>query len=120
MALTVLHHQLVETQVEAFSNSIGATPVAASVRSPFRGRIVKVGVVQNVTATGTVTVTSAINGVTVTGGTIVIPTGGSPGLHSSVTPTGANAVAEDDVISFTPAGATGTTTGSFYAVIKKA
>lgn len=35
-------------------------------------------------------------------------------------PTAANDVNEDDVISFTPSGATGSATGAFFAVIRRA
>ena len=35
-------------------------------------------------------------------------------------PTAANDVNEDDIISFTPSGATGSATGAFFAVIRRA
>ena len=112
-------HPLSEVQVMAFTSSLGATPVATYVRVPVprqgsqgrcraerRGhrhvdchhrnqrhrhhRRRRVG------------------------------HGGSAGSHFSATPAALNDVNEDDVISFTPAGATGAATGHCYAVIRRA
>lgn len=118
MALTELH-PLSEVQVPAFSTSIGATPIVANARAPFRGKILKVGVIQNGAVTGTAAVAVAVNGTAVTGGALSV-TAGSAGTLFSATPTGANDVNEDDVISFTPSGATGTVQGHFFAVIRRA
>lgn len=118
MALTIPRN-LLEDVVYAYSSSIGATPIVAYARAPFRGKITKVGVVQNGAVTGTSTIATAIGGTAVTGGSISV-TAGSAGSHFSASPTAANNVVEDDVISFTPSGATGTVTGAFYAVIKRA
>lgn len=117
MALTELH-PVSEMQVMAFTSSIAGTPVATYVRAPFRGKVLKVGVVQSAAVTGAATVTTAINGAAITGGAVSV-TGGSAGSHFSATPTGANDVNEDDVISFTPAGATGAATGHCYAIIRR-
>lgn len=118
MALPELH-PISEAQVMAFTSQIGATPVATHVRAPFRGKVLKVGVVQSAAVTGTSTITTAINGTGITGGAIAA-TAGAAGSHFSAVPTGANDVNEDDVISFTPAGATGSATGHCYAVIRRA
>jgi hypothetical protein len=118
MALPELH-PVNEAQVMAFTSQIGATPAPAYVRAPFRGKVLKVGVVQGATVTGTSTITAAINGTAITGGAIAATAGGA-GSHFSAVPTGANDVNEDDVISFTPAGATGSATGACYAVIRRA
>lgn len=117
MALTV-NHPVNEVAIHAFSTSLGTTPVVAYVRAPFRGKILKVGVVQNGAVTGTSTCTTAINGTAVTGGAITV-TAGSAGSLFTASPTAANNVVEDDVISFTPAGATGTVQGHFFAVIRR-
>jgi hypothetical protein len=61
-------HPLHEDTVQGFSSSIGATPIAAYGRAPFRGKIINVGVVQSAAVTGTGTLTVAINGTAVTGG----------------------------------------------------
>ena len=42
MALPELH-PVSEMAVQAFSRSIGATPEAAYIRAPFRGKLMKVG-----------------------------------------------------------------------------
>jgi hypothetical protein len=118
MALPELH-PLNEAQVMAFTAQIGGTPAPAFVRAPFRGKVLKVGVVQSAAVTGTSTITTAINGTAITGGALAA-TGGGVGSHFSAVPSGANDVNEDDVISFTPAGATGSATGHCYAVIRRA
>ena len=112
-------HPLSEVQVTAFTSSLGTTPVATYVRAPFRGKVLKLGVVQSGAVTGTSTVTTAINGTAITGGAVSV-TAGSAGSHFSAAPAALNDVNEDDVISFTPAGATGTVTGHCYAVIRRA
>ena len=117
MALTELH-PVSETQVMAFTSSLGGSPVPTYVRAPFRGKVLKVGVVQSATVSGTATVTTAVNGAAITSGVVSV-TGGTAGSHFFATPSGANDVNEDDVISFTPAGATGTATGHCYAVIRR-
>ncbi|MEA2925611.1 MAG: hypothetical protein QOD25_2733, partial [Alphaproteobacteria bacterium] len=47
-------------------------------------------------------------------------TGGAAGTPLTAVATAANDVNEDDVISFTPSGATGSATGAFFAVIRRA
>jgi hypothetical protein len=118
MPLTELH-PVSELQVIAFTSQIGAAPAPAYVRAPFRGKVLKVGVVQSAAVTGTSTITTAINGTGITGGAIAATAGGA-GSHFSAVPTALNDVNEDDVISFTPAGATGSATGHCYAVIRRA
>jgi hypothetical protein len=117
MALPELH-PIHEDQVMAHTSQIGAGAAPAFVRAPFRGKVLKVGVVQSAAVTGTSTITTAINGTAITGGAIAA-TGGGTGSHFSAVPSGANDVNEDDVISFTPAGATGSATGHCYAVIRR-
>ena len=52
MALPELH-PVSEAVVFAHSAQIGATPAAAYARAPFRGKVLKVGVVQSAAVTGT-------------------------------------------------------------------
>lgn len=120
MALTVNHPLLKEQTVFAHSPSVATTPVAAFARAGYRGKVVKTGTVINGTITAAdLAVSVAINGVAVTGGNVAVTSGSVAGAIGTATPTGANAVNEDDVISFTPSGATGTTiTGTFFAVIQ--
>lgn len=117
MALTQ-NRPLTDITVTGYSSSIGATPVAAYIRSPCRGRVIKVGVVQSGAVTGTATLAFAINGTANTSGDITV-TAGAAGGHFSRNPSAGNNVVEDDVISLTPSGATGTVTGAVYAVIRK-
>ena len=103
----------------AHSAQIGAAPAAAYARVPFRGKVLKVGVVQSAAVTGTATVAAAVNGNAISGGSLSV-TGGAAGTLFTAVPTAANDVNEDDVISFTPSGATGSATGAFFAVIRRA
>lgn len=121
MALTVNHPTLKEVTVHCHSASIGGTPAAAYTRSPFRGKIVKLGVITGGTiTTADCTIATAINGTAITGGSVTATVSGAAAgqLFSSV-PTAANSVIEDDVISFTPSGASGSSIpGTFFAVIQ--
>jgi len=118
MALPELH-PVSEAVVLAHSAQIGATPAAAYARVPFRGKVLKVGVVQSAAVTGTATVATAVNGNAISGGSLAV-TGGAAGTLFTAAPTAANDVNEDDVIAFTPSGATGSATGAFFAVIRRA
>jgi hypothetical protein len=117
MALPELH-PVSEAVVFVHSAQIGATPAAAYARVPFRGKVLKVGVVRSAAVTGTATVATAVNGNAI-GGSLSV-TGGAAGTLFTAVPTAANDVNEDDVISFTPSGATGSATGAFFAVIRRA
>ena len=120
MAQTVLH-PLSEVTVTCHSPSIGASPIVGYARVPFRGKVLKVGVIESAAVSATATVTVAINGTSITGGAITVgATGSAAGTHNSATPTGANNVVEDDVISFTSASGGGASvTGHYYAVIRR-
>ena len=118
MALPELH-PVNEAAVFAHSGQIGASPAAAYARVPFRGKVLKVGVVQSGAVTGTGTVATAVNGNAIAGGSLSV-TGGAAGTLFTAVPSAANDVNEDDIISFTPSGATGYATGAFFAVIRRA
>ena len=132
MALPV-NHVLNEVTVFAHSPSIGTTPIVAVARSPFRGKVVKVGLVINGAITGAACST-AVNiipnaadatapgsGTAITGSPFVVTnTNSAAGSTNSFVPTSANAINEDDLITFTPSGATGSSvTGTYYAVIRQ-
>jgi hypothetical protein len=117
MALQV-NHPVSELYITATSSQIGTPPVVAAFSAPFRGKIMKVGVVQSGAVTGTTTVTTKINATTVTGGTLTV-TGGTAQSLFTASPTAANNFAEDDVISFTPASGTGSATGNFFAIVRR-
>ncbi len=131
MALTVLHHQLVETMVEGHTPSIGASPINAVMRAPFRGRIVKIGCVTGGTiTTSSAVMTLSINGTNVTGGTFTVTlAGAATSQHFSGTITGGlnsastealGAVNEDDTIRILPSNASGANIpATCYAVIRK-
>jgi hypothetical protein len=117
MALPELH-PVNEAVVFAHSGQIGAAPAAAYARVPFRGKVLKVGVVQSGAVTGTGTVATAVNGNAIPGSSLSVS--GAAGTLFTAVPTAANDVNEDDIISFTPSGATGSATGAFFAVIRRA
>ena len=121
MALPELH-PVNEVTVQAFSRSIGASPEAAYVRAPFRGRVLKVGcVTQGAITTADAAIATAINGTAISGGAITVTVAGAAAGQLSALPTAARDVNEDDVISFTPSGASGATIGAqMFAVIRRA
>ncbi len=121
MPLPNNHPTLKETQVACYSPSIGASPAVAYARAPFRGRIVKFGgVTGGAIATSDCTVTVGINGGSI-GTFTVTAAGAAAGQLFSGAPSSfaAQAVNEDDVISFTPSGASGASVpGNFFAVLQ--
>jgi hypothetical protein len=133
MALTVNHPPLKEVVVYAHTPSFGTSPIAAVTRAPFRGKVVKVGFVAGGAWTSTLShavniIASVADGSAPGAGTAIT---GSPftqsatssalGSTNSFVPTAANNVNEDDLISFTPSGATATSMpGTYYAVIQMA
>jgi len=121
MPLPNNHPTLKEAQVGCHSTSIGASPAAAYTRAPFRGRIVKFGGVTGGTiTTADCTVTVAVNGTSTGTFTITVAGAAAGQLFSGAPSTFANqAVNEDDVVSFTPAGASGASVpASFFAVLQ--
>jgi hypothetical protein len=110
------------------TNSIASTPLACAIRAPYRGTIDRIGAVSHGAFTtdcsiAVAIITSPVAGVAPGSGTAV---GGSPmtlddtnsaaGTQTSMVPTGANVVAEGDIIVFTPSGSTGTTIGATFTV----
>lgn len=99
------------------SASIGASAASAYTAARFRGRIVKFGgVTGGVITTADAVVTVKVNGTTIGTFTITV-SGAAAGQHFSGLPTtvALSAVNVDDVISFTPAGASGASIpGTFY------
>jgi hypothetical protein len=123
------NHPVNEVTVHAYTASIGASPVAAAMRAPFRGKIIKVGVVTHgviTTADSTFTfasdVVTAGTFVSITGGSVVATvSGAAASQHFSAVPTALNDVNEDTVIRATPSGASGASIpGTVYAVIRRA
>lgn len=109
MALTLNHPTLKEARFGIATTSVGTTPVACYGGVPYRGVITKLSaVLQGAITTANATITVAINGTTNAALGFVIPfTGSAAGTIVTAIPTTAVYVNEDDVISFTPSGATG-------------
>ena len=133
MALTVNHPTLKEQTVFAHTPSFGTSPIAAVTRAGFRGKVVKVGFVCGGAFTGTLSHAVAIianaadatapgSGTAITGSPFTqSATNSALGSTNSFIPSAANAVNEDDLITFTPSGATATSMpGTYYAVIQVA
>lgn len=116
------NHPVNEMRINAHSPSVAASPIAAYCTAPFRGKLIKViGVINGAITVADCSCAVAINGTAVTGSPFLILTAGSAaGTIGTLIPTGANAVNEDDYISVTPSGATGTTiTGNFQFVFAR-
>jgi hypothetical protein len=104
------------------TTSIATSPVAASAIAPRAGLIERLMAAAGGTTTGTITVTVTINaGSDITGGALTIPAGTGPRAASIFEPGAMDGVAvnEGDLITFTPAGGTGTSIpGAFAAIIR--
>jgi hypothetical protein len=131
MALPVAH-PLNEVTVHCHSASVGATPIAAVARVPFKGTITKVGLVVEAAFTTDMSVAVAVipsvaggtapgSGTAVTGSPFTVTAANSAaGTTGTMVPTGANTCNEDDTIIFTPSGSTGSNVpGTFFATIRR-
>jgi hypothetical protein len=126
MALPTPHPTLKEQTFSCSTQSMGATPLAAVIRAPFRGKIVLLGAVAHGTFITDNSVAVAIvpvvaggtapgAGTAITGSPMTLTASNSAaGTSASMVPSGANFVNEGDLISFTPSGSTGTTIGATY------
>lgn len=101
--------------------SVGATPVAAHCAAPTKGWLKRFGsILGGAITSADATITVAVNGVTV--GTFTITQASSAaGDFDSATPTAETFVQEDDVISFTSSGASGSSIPcQFFAGVEAA
>lgn len=127
------NHPLNESTVSCSTNSIGATPLAAVCRAPFRGYIKQLsGVSHGALTSADCSVAVAIitaaaagaapgAGTAITGSPMVLTQANSAaGTSITMVPTGANFVNEGDLIMFTPSGASGTTIGGTFAATIRA
>src|SRR5437868_15150368 len=102
-------HKFNVVHKSSYCSSIGGSPVATYIRVPFRCQI---GLVDAVTH-GTITtadcsVAVALNGAAISGSPFTIPVSGAAGGQiASMTPSSPVYAIADDVISFTPSGASG-------------
>lgn len=112
------NHTLATQDLTAFSSSVGATPVVAYIRAPYRAKVlVFTGILRGAISTADGTITVAVNGTTI--GTFTITQSGSAAgqlFKGAPTTTALSFVNEDDVISFTPSGASGATVGMDFSV----
>jgi len=104
-----------------FSSQIGATPLVAFAIVPKMSRIVAIKCAQSAAVTGTSAIAVQINGGTAISSLALSVTGGSAGTEFTSTVSTADisnaALNEDDVISLTPSGATGSATGTFTIIL---
>lgn len=115
------NHTLNTDFVTTYSPSVGATPVAAYIRSPFRSRLLGYSMVlRGAITTADATITVAVNGTTV-GTFTVTQSGSAAGQVFTGTPASPVYVNSDDVVSFTPSGASGANiAGDFQGVFRRA
>lgn len=118
MALPV-HHTFNTTDLTAYTPSCGTSPVAAYVRVPFRSTVKKfAGILGGAITTADCTVTVAVNGTTI--GTFTATQAGSAAgqlFSGSPTTLALAQVNEDDVISFTPSGASGAAIPMHFSIV---
>ena len=116
-------HKLTVVHLSAHSPSIGASPVDAYLRVPFRCSIEKLAVVAaGLITTADCSIAVALNGSVIGGSPFTLPvSGAAAGEIASMTPTAKTYANEDDTISFTPSGASGANIpATFTAVLKQA
>ena len=107
--------------LSAYTPSVGTTPVAAYMAAPARGVILRFSGILGgaiTTANGTVTVTNVTQGTTV--GSFVVTQAGSVAGQFQAGAPNSNAVAqvnENDVLAFTPSGATGASIPMFFSAL---
>jgi hypothetical protein len=120
MALPSLHPLLKEQTVQAFTVSCATSPIAAVARASFRGTLRKVGLVVTAAFTTDMSVAVAIKGTAVGGSPFTVTAASSAlGTTASLVCTSPCEVNEDDIVSFTPSGSTGTAVAAAcFAVIK--
>lgn len=113
------NHNLSSEHVGAYSSSIGSSPIAVYARAPFAGSLKKITMVAGgaiTVADCTLTVKNETTNTTL--GTFTYATSGSAAatLVSYIPDTAAHAaVSQDDVVSVTPSGATGSSVPGHFA-----
>lgn len=115
MALPI-NRSINEQVVRANTTSIGATPAACSTVATKKGLLERAFAFSEGASSGTISVAISING----GSTVAtISFTGAANAVGVVEPATPIAIAEGDVITFTPSGGAGATIpGHFYAVIR--
>jgi hypothetical protein len=115
-------HRLNVIHKSSYCSSIGGTPVATYIRVPFRCQVTLVDAVTHGTiTTADCSVAVALNGTAISGSPFVIPvSGAAAGQVASMTPTSLVYANADDVISFTPSGASGSSIAATFSAALKA
>lgn len=118
------NHTFNTGDLTSYTASCATSPAAAYIRAPYRGIIKKFTAILGgaiTSASCTVTVTNVTQGTTL--GTIVFPVSGSAAgnyLFNAPSTTALSAVNEDDIIAFTPAGATGSSVPMWVSIVVRA
>jgi hypothetical protein len=112
------NHTFNSADLTTYTPSVGTTPAVAYIRVPFRAKVHSfTGILRGAITTADGTITVAVNGTTI--GTFTVTQSGSAAgqlFKSAPTTDALSYVNEDDVISFTPSGASGTTIGMDFSV----
>lgn len=112
-------HKLRDAYLYSYCTSIGGTAVACYFRMPFRGTILKVAAcAQGAITSADCTVAYALNGTANTAGNLTIPVASAAaGQVASATPTANLTFAEDDYVTLTPSGASGSSIACMFTLI---
>lgn len=112
-------HRFRDVWVRTRSTSIGTTPAAAYARVPFRGTVMLVAATtQGAITSADCTVAFALNGSANIAGNLTIPVAGAAaGQTAKAPPTALIYVFEDDVITLTPSGASGSTIACEFEIV---
>lgn len=118
MALTVNHPTLKEVVVPTTTTADSSGVVSVYGRAPFRGKIVKWGVILGAVVDSDRTFTAKVNGTAVTSTLVVAASGSAAGDNKNSVPTAGNAVNEDDVLEIASdgAGSTACPTAGFFVI----
>lgn len=115
-------HRINVAHKSSYSASIGGTPLASYIRVPFRCEIALVdAVTHGVITSADCSVAVALNGTAISGSPFLIPVAGAAaGQVASLTPPSRVFANADDVISFTPSGASGSNIPATFSAALKA
>ncbi|HEY7246262.1 MAG TPA: hypothetical protein VH678_20505 [Xanthobacteraceae bacterium] len=114
-------HKFDVVHKSSYCPSIGGSPVVAYMRIPFRCIISLVDVVTQGTITSAdCSVAVALNGTAISGSPFGIPvSGAAAGQSASMTPSSPVYANADDVLSFTPSGASGSNIAAIFSAALK-
>lgn len=116
------NHTVNTTYLTAYSASVGGTPLAVYFRVPFRCRILQVGgVLRGAITTADASVACAVNAGTAFTTLTLTQSGSAAGSSFTQTPASPSYANQDDVVSFTPSGASGSSIAcDFMLTIRRA